>query len=177
MPLDRVDIWLQDEARFGQQNTTTKLWAKTGSRPLAVKQQQFEYAYLFGSVCITNGQAQAMVMPYVNKDIMYAHLKQISMTTAQERHAVVIMDGAGWHTEDLAADFANLSVIKLPPYSPELNPIEQVWSWLRQHHLANRCFNGYESIVDAVCDAWNDFVSDSKRVIKMCTREWMNLIN
>ena len=175
--LDKLDIWIQDEARFGQQNTTTKLWAKTGSRPLAVKQQQFEYAYLFGSVCVTNGQSQAMVMPYVNKDIMHAHLKQISMNTPEDRHAVIIMDGAGWHTEDLAININNVSIIKLPPYSPELNPIEQVWSWLRQHHLANRCFNGYESIVDAVCDAWNDFVSDSQRVIKMCTRDWMSLIN
>lgn len=166
---------MQDEARFGQQNTTTKLWAETGSRPLAVKQQQFEYAYLLGSVCVTNGKSEAMVMPYVNKDIMYSHLQQISASTASERHAVVIMDGAGWHTEELACDFDNLSIIKLPPYSPELNPIEQVWSWLRQHHLANRCFNGYEAIVDAVCNAWNDFVSDSNRVIKMCIRDGMKL--
>jgi transposase len=74
-------------------------------------------------------------------------------------------------------DFNNISIIKLPPYSPELNPIEQVWSRLRQHHLANRYFNGYESIVDAVCDAWNDFVSDGKGVIEMCTRDWMILTN
>jgi transposase len=173
--LDRVDIWLQDEARFGQQNTTTHLWAKRGSRPLAVKQQQFEYAYLFGAVCVTNGASEAMIVPYVNKEIMHSHLQQISDKTTSDRHAVIIMDGAGWHGEELAEDFKNLSIIKLPPYSPELNPIEQVWSWLRQHHLANRCFNGYEAIVDAVSDAWNDFVSDSKRVMKMCTRDWMNM--
>ncbi len=101
--------------------------------------------------------------------------QQISDKTTSGRHAVIIMDGAGWHGEELAEDFKNLSIIKLPPYSPELNPIEQVWSWLRQHHLANRCFNGYEAIVDAVSDAWNDFVSDSKRVMKMCTRDWMNM--
>lgn len=96
---------------------------------------------------------------------MMTHLQQISERTAIGRHAVIIMDGAGWHSDDIDKDFNNLSIIKLPPYSPELNPIEQVWSWLRQRHLANRCFNGYDSIVDAVCDAWNDFVSDSKRVI------------
>jgi len=95
--LDKVDIWLQDEARFGQQNTTTKLWAKKGTRPLAVKQQQFEYAYLFGSICVTNGKSEAMVMPYTNKDIMHSHLEQISTSTVNDRYAVVIMDGAGWH--------------------------------------------------------------------------------
>ena len=107
------------------------MWAETGSRPLAVKQQQFEYAYLFGSVCVTNGASEAMVAPYVNKDIMRSHLQQISDRTPIDRYALVIMDGAGWHTEDIASVFNNLSIIKLPPYSPELNPIEQVWSWLR----------------------------------------------
>ncbi len=81
------------------------------------------------------------------------------------------MDGAGWHTADIADEFTNLSIIKLPPYSPELNPIEQVWSWLRQHHLANRSFEGYEDIVDACSHAWNSFISDSKRVMSLCRRE------
>ena len=175
--LDRVDIWLQDEARFGQQNTTTHLWAKTGSRPRAVKQQQFEYAYLFGSVCITNGTSEAMVIPFVNKSIMKTHLEQISKATASGRHAVIIMDGAGWHSDNIDIGFKNLSIIKLPPYSPELNPIEQVWSWMRQHHLANQCFKGYDNIVDEVSDAWNDFISIPERVKKMCTRDWMSLIN
>ncbi len=118
-----------------------------------------------------------MVVPYVNKEIMLEHLQQVSKKTPVGRHAVIIMDGAGWHIEDFENNFDNLSIIKLPPYSPELNPIEQVWSWMRQHHLANRCFSGYDSIVNSVCDAWNNFVSDSKRVIKMCSRSWMNLNN
>ncbi len=108
---------------------------------------------------------------------METHLAQISQATPSDRHAVIIMDGSGWHTNDIDTVFDNISIIKLPPYSPELNPIEQVWSWMRQHHLANRSFNGYENIVDEVCSAWNDFVSDSKRVIRMCTRDWMNLIS
>jgi len=173
--LNNVDLWLQDEARFGQQNTTTKLWAERGSRPRAVKQQQFEYAYLFGAVCINNGVSEALIMPCVNRDIMITHLQQISDRTRADRHAVIIMDGAGWHSDNIDEGFKNLTIIKLPPYSPELNPIEQVWSWLRQHRLANRCFTGYDSIVDAVSGAWNDFVSDAERVIKMCSRDWMNM--
>lgn len=153
------------------------MWAETGTRPRAVKQQQFEYAYLFGSMCITNGKSEALVVPYVNKEIMTSHLQQISDSTPSDKHAVVIMDGAGWHSDDIDANFNNVSIIKLPPYSPELNPIEQVWSWLRQHHLANRCFNGYDSIVDAICDAWNNFIKDKKRMIEMCTRDWMTLTN
>ncbi|EJB0384552.1 transposase [Vibrio parahaemolyticus] len=73
--------------------------------------------------------------------------------TEEGRHAVVIMDGAGWHTEEIANDFKNVSVIKLPPYSPELNSIEQVWRWLRQHDLANQYFIDYDDIISKVCDA------------------------
>lgn len=170
--LDKVDIWFQDEARFGQQNTTTRLWAEKGSRPRAVKQQQFEYAYLFGAVCPATGETEALIVPWVNKEVMFRHLEQISTTTEPGRHAVVIMDGAGWHTEDIAKDIHNVSIIKLPAYSPELNPIEQVWSWLRQHHLANRCFEGYEDILNACTSAWNHFRKDSQRVIKLCRRDW-----
>ena len=172
---DKVDVWFQDEARFGQQNTTTRLWAKTGSRPRAVKQQQFEYAYLFGAVCPATGATEALITPWVNKDAMKAHLKQISQATPDGRHAVVIMDGAGWHTEDTFNELKNITMIKLPPYSPELNPIEQVWQWLRQNCLANRCFTGYENIVDECTKAWNTFRGDVKRVTPICDRDWINL--
>ncbi|MCP4066254.1 MAG: IS630 family transposase [Gammaproteobacteria bacterium] len=175
LSLDRIDVWFQDEARFGQQNTTTRIWAPRGSRPRVVKQQQFEYAHLFGAVCPATGDTEALISPYVSKDIMRQHLLQISHKTQQGRHAVVIMDGAGWHTDDIADDFQNLTIMKLPPYSPELNPIEQVWSWIRQHHLANRCFQGYEDIVEACTTAWNHFRSDTERVMDMCSRNWASL--
>ncbi|NRA59789.1 MAG: transposase [Psychrobium sp.] len=99
----------------------------------------------------------------------------IANITDPERHAIVIMDGASWHNEDISADFPNVSMIKLPPYSPELNPIEQVWSWMRQHHLANRSFKGYDDIVSSICEAWNSFLNSAERVTSMCTRDWINL--
>lgn len=176
LPLDRIDVWFQDEARFGQQNQTTRIWAETGTRPRIVKQQQFDYGYLFGAVCPATGQTEALVSPFVNKEAMTQHMRQISHATPVGRHAVVIIDGAGWHTYDTAAEFKNLTLIKLPPYSPELNPIEQVWSWIRQHCLSNRVFSGYDEIVDEVSKAWNHFISIPDRVKKMCNREWIKLI-
>ena len=177
MALDTVDIWFQDEARIGQQNTTTKMWAEKGSRPSVVRQQQFISTHIYGAVCPATGQTEALISPILSLEMMQNHLQLISDATPKGRYAVVIMDRASWHSNKIVGRFNNLSILHLPPYSPELNPIEQVWSWLRQHHLANRCFNGYESIVGSVCDAWNDFVSDTQRVMKMCTRDWMNLIN
>lgn len=81
---------------------------------------------------------------------MIEHLKQIADITEKGRHAVVIMDGGSWHTDDISLKFDNVCTIKLPPYSPELNPIEQVWSWLRQHYLANQSFRDYEDLVSKV---------------------------
>lgn len=85
------------------------------------------------------------------------------------------MGGASWHTDEIAGEFDNVSVIKLPPYSPELNPIEQVWSWLRQHYLANQCFVDYNDIVDKVYAAWNRFLKCTRRVTKICSRDWISL--
>lgn len=114
-------------------------------------------------------------MDYIDQLISVIGIKQISAVTEKGRHAIVVMDSAGWHTEDIAEEFNNVSVIKLPPYSPELNPIEQVWSWLRQHYLANQSFIDYEDIVTKVCDAWNSFLDCSQRVKKMCSRRWIDL--
>ncbi|PAJ75357.1 hypothetical protein CJF42_05830 [Pseudoalteromonas sp. NBT06-2] len=106
---------------------------------------------------------------------MKQHLALISQKTEYGRHAVIILDGAAWHQTYLADKLTNLTTIKLPPYSPELNPIEQVWSWLRQHHLANRCFQGDDDIHNACSDAWNAFISDVKRVMKLCSRDWIKV--
>ncbi|HDY7869280.1 TPA: transposase, partial [Vibrio vulnificus] len=135
-----------------------------------VKQQQFEHACLFGSVCPARGIGQAMVVPWLNKNIMVEHLKQISAVTEKGRHAV-----ASWHTNDIAEPFDNVSIIKLPTYSPELNPIEQVWSGLRQHYLANPSFADYEDIISQVCRAWKSFLECSARVRQMCSRRWIDL--
>jgi transposase len=177
LPPERVDVWFQDEARFGQQNQTTRLWAPKGTRPRAIKQQQFEYGYLFGAVCPSTGQTEALIAPYVNKEVMTAHLELISKATPAGRYAVIVVDGASWHTIDTAQPFNNVTLLKLPPYSPELNPMEQVWQWLRQRCLSNRVFNGYEEIVEQVSIAWNTFISDLKRVKNMCWREWIRLVN
>lgn len=100
-----------------------------------------------------------------------------SEATEPGRHAVVVMDGAGWHTIDTASPFTNVSLLKLPPYSPELNPMEQVWQWLRQRCLSNRVFRGYEEIVEQVSRAWNTFIADVERVKNLCWREWIKLVN
>lgn len=91
-------------------------------------------------MCPSTGETEALLMPFVSKKVMREHLLQISRKTKDGSHAIVVMDGASWHTDDIAEDIPNLKVMKIPSYSPELNPIKQVWSWLRRHHLAKCCF-------------------------------------
>jgi len=88
---------------------------------------------------------------------------------------VIVVDGGAWYQVHLTEKFDNLSIIKLPPYSPELNIIEQVWQWLRQNELANRCFSGYEDIVNECSRVWNIFVSDASRVRDLCARDWIKV--
>lgn len=147
------------------------------ARPRVVKQQQFEYVYLFASVCPARGIEEAIEVPWVNKEIMVNQLEKISKATEKDRHVVVIMDGASWHTDDIASELNIVSVIKLPPYATEINPIEQVWNWLRQHCLANQSFTNYNDIVSKVCSVWNDFLECRNRVTNMCERDWIGLIS
>lgn len=170
-----VDIWFQDEMRVGQQGTLTRLWAPTGTRPRVVRQQQYDYAYVFGAVCPARDEAVGLVLPAVNTEAMALHLEAVSAAVPEGRHAVVIVDGAGWHGVAAAATVANVSLLKLPPAAPELNPIEQLWQQLRQRALANRSFAGYEAIVEACCVAWNDFTGTAGAVRQLCTRQWATM--
>jgi transposase len=106
---------------------------------------------------------------------MKLHMEPISKATPLGRHSVMIMDGSGWHTENVVDEFDNVSLIKLPAYSPELNPIEQVWQWLRHNELANKCFEDYDDIVESCSHAWNSFISDIERVKNICFRDGLNL--
>ena len=102
---------------------------------------------------------------------MGEHLKLISKSTLKGKHSVVIMARASWHQRYLADEFNNVTIIHIPPYSPELNPIEQVWQWIRQNELANRCFENYNDIIDQCCRAWNRFCEDTSKVISLCYRD------
>jgi transposase len=104
---------------------------------------------------------------------MTLHLAEISRHVAPGAHAVVTLDGAGWHqTGGKLRVPDNISLMHLPPYSPELNPVENVWQFLRQNQLSNRVFDGYDAIVDACCHAWNALIDDPDRITSIATRDW-----
>jgi len=168
-----LELWWQDEARVGQQGTTTRLWARQGSRPPAARDQRYAWAYLFGAVCPARGVGAGLVLPVANTHAMNLHLAEISATVAPGAHAVLTIDGAGWHqTGGRLVVPANITLLHLPPYSPELNPVENVWAFLRSNKLSNRVFDTYDDIVDACCDAWNWFTSQPGRITTIASRAY-----
>lgn len=170
--LENVDVWFQDEGRFGQQNTISRIWAVKGSRPGLIRQRQFKYAYIFAAACPEKDIGTALVLPTINTEMMALHLSEISKLTDKGRHAAVIIDNAGYHISKDLPDFDNLTLIPLPPYAPELNSAEEIWEWLREHDLSNRSFKNYDDIVDACSRAWNNLVSEAGRLASLCSREW-----
>jgi len=99
------------------------------------------------------------MMPKANTHAMQAHLDEISIHVAQHAHAVVLMDRAGWHTTGKLKLPANITIILLPSRSPELNPVENIWQYLRQNWLSNRVFPTYDDILDAGCEAWRRLIA------------------
>jgi transposase len=170
--LENVEIWFQDEARVGQRGTVTRLWARRGTRPRVIRQQQFEYAYIFGAVCPKKDRAVGLVLPTIGMRCIQKHLEEISKEIEPGNHAVVVFDRAAWHTTKKLYLPKNISLLPLPAASPELNPTEQVWQVLRDRYLGNRCFDSYEHILDSCCEAWNAFTSTAGAVRQLCTREW-----
>lgn len=173
--MEQVDIWFQDEARVGQQGTQTRTWAPKGTRPRVVKQQQFLCQYIFGAVCPSQQSCAAIVVPYANHQGLEKHFEEISFHIPPGRHAVVIMDRAGWHTKSALKIPSNISLLYLPPYSPELNPQENVWQHLRDTYLANRVFGSSAQIVDSCCQAWQAFAASPSLIASITQRSWAAL--
>ncbi len=169
-----VEVWWQDEARVGQKNKITRRWAKRGTRPSAPKDQRTTSAYIFGAICPNKGKAAGLVMPHANTEALNAHLAEIALTVEPGAHALVMLDRAGWHTSSTLEVPGNITLMPLPPRAPELNPVENVWQFMRDNWLSNRVFQSYDDILDHCCNAWNNLASQPARIASIGTRKWAN---
>ena len=146
----KVRVFFMDEARFGQQGTTTRVWAPTNSRPTAVRQTRYEWVYLYAAVEPATGESVPLLAPNVNTGTFNVFLQMLSeRTRSRWNTAVLIMDQAGWHKSQRLKMPDKITALLLPPYSPELNPAENLWHYLRSHYLANRAYRDYDHLLDA----------------------------
>ena len=172
-PDEQVRVYFQDEARFGQQGTLTRVWAPTGSRPTAVKQTQYDYLYVFTAVCPETGDACGLIAPHVNTAAMNVFLEQFSRELPPGVHGVMILDRAGFHTSKAMSVPGNVSLIHLPPYSPELNPVENLWHYLRSHHWSNRFYADYEALHQAALEGWRAVCLDAGKIKSVCAAPYL----
>ena len=167
-----IEIWWQDEARVGQKTKITRRWAKRGTRPRAPKDQRTKSAWIFGAICPARGVGAALVLPRCNTQAMQWHLDEISSQVMPGALAILIVDQAGWHTTGKLVIPPNITLLLLPPRSPELNPVENIWQFLRDNWLSNRIFKSYDDIVALCCEAWNKLIQQPWKIMSIGHRKW-----
>ena len=150
-------------------------WARRGTRPRQPADQRYESAYLFGAICPARGVGAALAMPFADTEAMQLHLEEISRHVAEGAHAVLLLDRAGWHTTDKLDVPRNITPIFLPSRAPELNPVENIWQYLRANRLSNRVFDTYQEIIDAACEAWIKLVAEPETITSIGMRQWAHV--
>ena len=156
-----IEIWFQDEARFGQQGTLIRQWALTGTRPTAWRQTQYEYLYVFET-----GQTVGLLALYLNTDTVNAFFRLFEQEVDPHVHVFMIWDQAGFHTSQKVKVPANVTIIPLPPYSPQLNPMEMLY-W------SNRIYEGYDHLRQAANEAWHQVCLDPEKSKSICRAKYV----
>jgi transposase len=170
-----VQVWFADEARFGQKGTLTRVWAERGTRPSAPKQTAYGNLHVLTAVCPRTGRAEGLVSPELNTGVVQTFLDQLSATIPRRAHVVLVWDGAGYHSASRALVVPpNITPITLPPYSPELNPVERLWLYLRQRYWSNRVYPDLDDLERAAIAGWRAVCLHPERVRSICRCEYLN---
>lgn len=137
--------------------------------------QRYTWVHLFAAVRPATGEHFALVMPVVSTEAMSIFLAEFSRRLAPDEHAVMVLDQAGWHVARALRVPENVTLVSLPPYSPELNPVERLWLDLRERDLSLRLLNDYDAIVDACCHACNQLTAE--RIHSLCNYPYIQQVS
>lgn len=161
-----IRLYFQDEGRFGRINTVQKCWCQKGIVPTVTQQLIREYSYAFSAVCPETGNLCSLIMPNADTVAMSVFLKALSEQQADER-IILCMDKAGWHTTNQLEIPTNIIIWFLPPYSPELNPVELIWRELRAKYFNNKTFKSMDDVENHLEFALIDFARNKEAVKKL----------
>ncbi|WP_165813831.1 IS630 family transposase [Terrimonas sp.] len=166
-------LWFEDEARFGRINNLSRCWVSTGQRAVVTQQLIREYTYAYTAVCPANGQCFSIISPVNNTDAMNIFLDQLSQKYSIH-NLIIILDGAGWHTSKSLKIPANIALLRLPPYSPELNPVEHLWDYIReQKGFNNHTFNSLKHVEDQLELALKQIANENDIIKSLCNFSWI----
>ena len=162
----------QDEARFGRISDPRRCWSPSGYRPTIGTQMIREYIYVFGAVSPLDGCHDSLVLPRANTEAMSIFLAEVSHRH-QSEHIVMFMDQAGWHTSKALRIPKNIELAFLPPYSPELNPQEQIWDELREKFFVNKTFKSLDAVTDSAAKALQILEESPDKIKSISHRHWI----
>jgi transposase len=167
-----VKVWVADECRVGLHTFTRRCWGLRGQRVVVPKQQCYQWEYVYGAVEVVAGETEFQFMPTVGLDLSGGFLQQIANSDPAAEH-VVIWDGAGFHPAGATALVpTRIHLLRLPAYSPELNPVEGLWDQMKDC-LCNRVFPTLEELEQALTEALRPFWEDSRRTLSLVF-DWMH---
>ena len=160
----------QDEAGFGRINKPKYCWCSNGIRPDVPCHHIREYRYAYGAVEPLTGEHFFLVMPSCNTICMNVFMEQLSNQYKNDI-IVLVCDGASWHTSKGLKIPDNITIVKIPPYTPEMNPIEQIWREIRTQGFRNEVFKTLDNVVNRLCDTIKQLTSDV--VSSITLRDWI----
>ena len=166
-PGERLQLWCGDEARIGQKGRTCHRWYQRGVRPPGLADKRFAGLYLLAACRPGTDQAFALALPEATTASMGVFLAAFARELEPGARAVLILDRAGRHGSPRLEVPANVTLVPLPAYSPELNPVERVWLYLRERFLSHRVLADYDAVLDAACDAWNALAAETGRLASL----------
>jgi len=137
-----------------------------------VRQTKYEWLYVIGAVCPQTGETIGLLSPIINSEMINVFLSQFIAQVSQDVHVLLLWDRAGFHTSKKLRVPANVTIVPLPPYSPELNPVENLWHYLRSHYWANRTYADYDGLRHAAVDAWQKAALNKEIVKSVCFAEY-----
>ena len=161
---------------MGQKGRLCRRWWVRGRRPPGRCDRRYEWAYIFAAVEPATGAEVALVLPEATTAAMNLFLAELAAGLPADVHAALTLDGAGWHGSRGLVVPANVTLVPLPPYSPELNPVERVWLYLRERFLSLRVFADYRAVVDACCEAWRRLAAEPGRLRSLCDQPWIRKV-
>jgi transposase len=176
-PNDRRPVILmpQDEGRFGRINyCNSSCWAPKGIRPKTPRQIVRTSTYVYSAVCSALGKMTSLILPYANTEMMNIFLQHVG-EEFKEYFVIMIIDGAGWHRSASLILPENIRLLPLPPYSPELNPVEHIWDYLRENAMPNIAFKSLHQLEDALCRQLRDLENDPERIQSMTNFPYLRI--
>lgn len=160
-----------DESRFGTHSKIGHGWFKTGARVEVKKKLGYKNFYVYGAVSPKTGDSFSLIMPNVDVDWMNKFLEEFSLNLKSKK-AILVMDQAGWHKSlDLVIP-SNIKIIYLSPYSPELNPTEKFWQFIKDNILKNAIYDSLRDLEEKVCSFINDVTA--KQILSVCSVNYMS---